>query len=72
MYKKRTYRQHWRLQIQINRVHHYEHLLVLMGQPVGFPEGRFAVVLDPSVGPEEGGRQAHREPQLEGETVDAR
>ncbi|KAI8438028.1 hypothetical protein MSG28_010681 [Choristoneura fumiferana] len=63
--------QHRWFQIQINRVHHNEHLLILMREPVGLPEGCFAVVLDPSVGPEEGGRQAHREPQLEGETMDA-
>ena len=39
---------------------------------MGLLEGGLAVVLDPAVLAEEGGGQPQREPELEGEAVDAR
>ena len=70
---KWSHRQNSGLLVEVDGVHDDEDLLVLVGQPgVGLLERRLAVVLDPAVLAEEGGGQPQREPELEGEAVDAR
>lgn len=68
----KTHRQHLLFQIQVDRVHHDKHLMVLVDEAVRFAQRRLAKVLDPSVAPEERRRQPQRQTQLERETVDAR
>ncbi len=66
-----TYRQNRRLQVEIDRVHDDEYLLVLVHQPRVFPQSGLAEVLNPSVLAQECGRKAQGQPQLEREAVDA-
>lgn len=65
------HRQDGRLHVEVDGVHDDKHLLVLVGEAVGLPEGGLAVVLDPTVLAQEGGGQAERQAQLEREAVDA-
>ena len=46
---KFSYREDWRLQIQVDRVHNDKDLLILVGETVFLPESRFAKVLDPAM-----------------------
>ena len=60
-----------RFQGEVDGVHHNEDLLVLMGQAVGFPESCFAEILNPSVLPEERGRETQGQTQFEREAVNS-
>ena len=68
-----TYSQYCRFLIEVDGVHNNENLLVLVGQTrVSLLQSSLAVILDPAVLPQEGGGQTQRQPELEGETVNAR
>ena len=66
-----THCQRRRLQVQVDRVHHDEDLLVFVNQPGVLLDGRLAEVLHPAVFAEEGGGHAERQAQLERKTVDS-
>ena len=44
-----TYSKNRRLQVQVDGAHNNEDLLVFVSEAVGFPEGSFAEILDPTV-----------------------
>lgn len=67
-----THRECRVLQVQINRIHDYKHLVVLVNQSSGLAKGSLAEVLDPPETAEECRWQAEGESQFEGEGVDAR
>lgn len=70
--KYRTHRQDGGFQVEIDGVHDDEHLLVLVSKTIGFPQRSLAEVLDPPVLAQERGREAERQPELEGKTVNSR
>lgn len=60
------------LQSQIHRIHYDEHLVVFVDEPAGFAQRCLAVVLNPAVAAQKGGRQPIGQAQFEGKTVNAR
>ena len=66
-----TYSQDSRLLIEVDGVHDNEDLLVFVRQARRFFESRFAVVLDPPMLAQEGGRETYGKTEFEGKAVDA-